>query len=211
MRRFIFAVVTLLVSAAPFASAENPPVVRRNGRYVVQWKDDRAQVVLGLRYADSLIGGPWLMIETHIAATSNDPIRIDREDIALVVPGGIRVPLASQKAVSEGLGDTKKMFVEASIRRDPLEGYFVGPQRQERLGFFSPPNERIVYDQVTVDRNTISSGQLLFRAPEGKFPPGRYVLEIFSKEIDVKLPFVLPADEPSDKGKKGKDDKSVPW
>ena len=209
MRRIVGAVLALGISAAavPLLAEENGEVTQK-GQYVMQWKDPKTQVVIGLRFANSRFPSPWLMIEANIAATGNTPIRIDREDVNLVVPGGTRINLASQKAFAESGPNANRLFEEAAITRDPLEGYFVGPYRHTRLGFFAPPTEQIVFDQVTVDRNTIAQGYLMFHAPGDKFPAGRYVLEIYNKDVDVKLPFMLPAG----KAKPRKDgDKTVPW
>ena len=210
MRRFL--IPAMLLAVVPgFAAAQDSPDVKQVGRYVAQWKDDKIQVVVGTRHANAHLTRPWLMLETMISANGDKPIRIDREDIALVVPGGTRVQLASQKAVTEQIPDVRKMYTEAAITQDPMEGYFVGRTQKTRLGFFSPPTERIVYDQVTTDRTMIAQGYLFFRSPSGgSFPPGRYVLEVFNKDVDVKLPFMLTGDKkPPKEGEKG--DKTVPW
>lgn len=208
MLRSLLAGAAVVVAVAAPAVAQD--AVSQKGRHVVQWKDEKVQVVIGTRFASSRFPSTWLMIEAHVAAAGNPPIEIFREDVALVVPGGTRVQLASQKAMAEGIRDVRMWFQEAAIKRDPIEAYFVGPTRQERLAYFAAPTEQIVFDQVTVDRNTIASGFLFFRAPGDEFPPGRYVLEIFNKQVDVKLPFVLPAGASRPAGK-DKDDKTVPW
>jgi hypothetical protein len=74
---------------------------------------------------------------------------------------------------------------------------------KKRIGFFAVPGEEITLDQFTVDRYRIGEGLLFFHAPDNgpSFPPGRYKLEISNKDVDVKLPFELPAPDWSKKGK----------
>jgi hypothetical protein len=208
MRRILTAGFAVSLAAAGAARAQKAPEIKQNGQYVMQWKDDKIQVVIGLRFASTRFPSKWLMIETDVSATGDKPIRIDREDVNLVVPGGTRINLASQKALTEGLPEVRRDYQEAAITRDPLDGYFVSPSRAEKLGFFAPPTTDITYEQVTVDRTTLAQGYLFFHAPGDKFPPGRYVLEIYNKDVDVKLPFTLPAGKTKPKGK---GDKTVPW
>jgi len=150
------------------------------------------------------------MLQVGVMGMGNKPIQIDREDIALVVPGGTRINLATQKALQEEAADVRRYFQEASIVQDPIEGYFVGSERVQRLGFFAPPTTRITYEQVTVDPSTLALGYLFFRAPADTFAEGRYTLEIFNKEVDVKLPLYLPASKAPKLGK-DKDGKTIPW
>jgi hypothetical protein len=212
MRRILITGIITVAGITGLAAAQESPNVRHPGKYIAEYKDDKVQVVLGLRYANTKFPSEWLLLQAAVSATGNKPIRIDREDVALVVPGGTRVQMASQKALAEGLPTARRDFQEADVKQDPIEGYFVGPSRQQRLGFFAVPTEQITYEQVTTDRSTIAEGYLFFRAPNEKLPPGRYVLEIFNKDVDVKLPFWLPADKtPPRERVKGDKDKTVPW
>ena len=206
------ATVIAIGGAVPVLAQETPEV-RQKGKFVMQWKDDKVQVVVGLRFANAHFPSKWLMIQTAITATGNKPIRIDREDVSLTGPGGMHVNLATQKAVQEGIPDIRRDYQEAAITQDPIEGYIVGPERYQRIGFFAPPTSRITYDQVTLDHSTVNVGYLFFQAPGDKFPPGRYALEIYNKDVDLKLPFSLPTtgSAPDKEKPREKGDKSVPW
>src|SRR5512143_563952 len=167
MRRILMgglAAAIAFTGAVPGLAQDKAPEVQQKGKFVMQYKDDKVQVVIGLRFANSRFPSKWLMIATGVTATGNTPIRIDREDVTLVVPGGTKINLATQKAVQEGLPDVRRDYQEASIIQDPIEGYFVGPERAQRIGFFAPPTSRITYEQVTVDRTTLSLGYLFFHA-----------------------------------------------
>ena len=75
--------------------------------------------------------------------------------------------------------------------RDPLGSYFPGRSREEQLGFFCVPGEGIVFNQVTVDRDTLAWGHLFFESPKGRFEPGIYTLVMENKVAHVRLPLAL--------------------
>ena len=195
----------LLVASEPLAASEP---VRILGKYAVQYKDTVVHLALSHRYSSNRPGG-WLVLEAGLTAAGNTPVEVTREDVTLVMPGGTELPLPSQKLMADDLRDARRVFQEASLMADPLEGYFPVHTRLERIAFFAVPNEQIVFDQVTVDRQTLAMGYLFFKAPEGAFPEGRYRLRVFNKWVDAELPFHIP-EEPSKKKSKG-DDKTVPW
>jgi hypothetical protein len=78
--------------------------------------------------------------------------------------------------------------------RDPLGGYFPGRIREERLGFFAVPGEQIVFDRVTVNRDTLAWGDLFFESPKERFEPGIYTLVMENKLARVRLPLALGID-----------------
>ena len=185
-------------------------VVTRKGRTVIQLKNDAVQVVIGYRYASRHMGARWTFFETLLSATNGKPIEIAREDIQLISPMGT-IPLASQKKMSEGIPDVRRMLTEAAVSRDPLDGYFPGRPRRNSIAFFTVPGEGIVFDRVTVDRQTLAGGDLFFESPTGVFAPGKYELQIRNKAVDVKVPFNLPADDEPLGRRKDQNDKAVPW
>jgi hypothetical protein len=209
MRRpALIALLASFLATLAVAQETGKDPVKRLGKTVVQYKDDKVQVVLGYRHANAHMDREWMLLDVCMSAIQSSPIEVAREDISLVVPGGGKINLASQKAVVTGLKDLNQTFREASITTDPLQGYFVGPVRQQGLAFFAPVDGGIVYDRVSVDRTILAEGYLFFHAPEGGFPKGRFALDIYNKWVDVELPFHLPADEAAERKK---DDKTVPW
>jgi hypothetical protein len=167
------------------------PNVKKMGRTVSRYKDDVLQVVVGYKHAHYHLDSRWILLETCISATGGQPVEIYREDVALLGPDGTRMPMPSQKKMAQGIPDLSRMLNQARVVRDPLGGYFPGRIREERLGFFCVPGEGIVFNQVTVDHETLAWGHLFFESPNGRFEPGIYTLVMENKAVHVRLPLAL--------------------
>lgn len=203
--------LALLASfAVPWtAAATTDDPVARKGRWVTQYRDEKVKVVVGYRHASNHMAAPWIFLDTWISAEGTDPIRIGREDVWLEGPGGLRLNLPSQRKMAEGIPDYRRLMYEASVSRDPIEGYFPAVTNVERLAFFAPPTQQLVFDEVSVNQRMVAAGDLFFESPTGMFAPGKYTLVIANKWVDVRLPFELPA--PALEKDAKKDSKTVPW
>lgn len=182
----------------------------RKGKTVVQYRDESLQVNIGYRYASTHLDSRWIFLDAYLSSTGNKPVEIDREDVQLVTPNGT-LPLPTQKRLGAGNRQIRRDLNEAAISRDPLDGYFPGRTRRENLAFFTVPGEGIVFDRVTVNREILAAGDLWFESPTGFFAPGRYELRIRNKQVDVRVPFTLPADDEPLGRRKDQNDKTVPW
>jgi hypothetical protein len=167
------------------------PNVKKLGRTVSRYKDDVLQIVIGYKHAQHHLESRWILLETCISATRGPAVEIFREDVALIAPDGTRMPMPSQRRMAEGNPDLRRMLLQARVIRDPLGGYFPACFREERLGFFAVPGEAIVFDQVTVDRDTLAWGDLFFESPKGRFEAGIYTLVVENKSVHVRLPLAL--------------------
>lgn len=200
-----------LVAFGPVSgAAAAEPEVRRLGKTLVQHKDEVAKVVVSTKFANTQLDKAWIFFDARFSAEGGEPVRVGREDISLVVPGGTRLNMPSQRALADEVKDMRFLMKKADISREPLDDYFPGRERFEQISFFVVPGERIVFDEFTVSRETLAGGVLFFKTPMGTWEPGRYSLEIRNKWINASLPFDLPA-SPFDKDSKKKDPKSVPW
>jgi hypothetical protein len=184
-----FAAVTG-VRAADLESAN----VKKLGRTVARFRDDTLQVVVGYKHAQRHLDSKWILLQTCLSASGNQPVEIFREDVTLVLPDGTQLPMPSQKRMAVGIPDLRRMLNEARVVRDPLGGYFPGRTREERLGFFAVPGEQIVFDRVTVNHDTLAWGDLFFESPTGRFAPGVYTLLMENKVAHVRLPLALGID-----------------
>lgn len=206
-------VATLLACAVLTGTAAAEPTaarLKRLGKTVVQQQDETVKAVLSWRYANQTFEKePWLLLELALAAEGK-PVNLHREDVALIAPGGERIPLPSQKRLAEGFKDVRWALQKASVARDPVADYFSRPTLLEPLRFFAVPSEGIVRDEVAGGPTYLIQGDLFFEAPAGVWKPGAYTLVIRNKTMAVELPFHLPADEVR-KEKKGPDGKTVPW
>ena len=185
------AAALLLFSVAGVHAGLDSPNVKKLGRTVSRYRDDILQVVVGYRHAQYHLESRWILLETCISATGSQPVEIYREDVALFGPDGTRMPMPSQKKMAQGIPNLSHMLFQARVVRDPLGGYFPGRSREERLGFFAVPGEGIVFDQVTVDRDTLAWGHLFFESPKGRFESGIHTLVIENKVSHVRLPLAL--------------------
>lgn len=186
-----FSALAVLLPAGARAVELESARVKKMGRTVARFRDDTLQVVVGYKHAQLHLDNRWILLQTCLSASSNQPVEIFREDVTLVLPDGTRVSLPSQKRMAMGLPDLRRMLNQARVMRDPLEGYFPGRTREERLGFFAVPGEQIVFDRVTVNHDTLAWGDLFFESPTGRFEPGIYTLVMENKIAHVRLPLAL--------------------
>ena len=172
------------------------PNVKKLGRTVARYRDDVLQVVVGYKHAQLHLDSRWILLETCLSATSGQPVEIFREDVALLAPDGTRIPMPSQKKMAQGIRDLRRMLNQSRVMRHPLDGYFLGRSREERLGFFAVPGEAIVFDRVTVDHETVAWGDLFFESPKDRFEPGIYTLVVENRLAHVRLPIALGIEGP---------------
>lgn len=194
--RLATAALALFGVAALRANDLESRYVKKLGRTVARYRDDVLQVVVGYKHAQLHLDSRWILLETCLSATSGQPVEIFREDVALLAPDGTRIPMPSQKKMAQGIRDLRRMLNESRVMRDPLDGYFLGRGREERLGFFAVPGEAIVFDRVTVDHDTLAWGNLFFEAPGERFEPGIYTLVVENKLAHVRLPLALGIEGP---------------
>ena len=178
------------------ADVDAGPNVTRLGRTVMRWRDDAVQVVVGYRHAQTHLDRKWILLDTGLTVWKGKPVEVFREDVWLVTPDGKRLPMPSQRRMAEGIPDLRRMLNEAKVQRDPLNGYFPGAVREERLGFFAIPGEDIVFDKVAFNSQTLASGDIYFESPREKWEPGIYTLVIENRDVHVRLPLTLGIDVP---------------
>ncbi len=212
--RRVLSALALLALTAPVVNARATDAprdpVRRLGKTVMEFRNDAIQVVIGYKYASANLKSKWIFLDTYVSVPSGKPVSVYREDISLVTPSG-PVWLPSQKKMAEGIPDLRRLLTIASVSRDPLLGYFPSATRQQRLGFFTIPGEDIVFDRFVASHDTVTIGDLFFQAEKDTFEPGDYALIFTSKEVNMRLPFRLPADDVPKKKKTDPDSKTVPW
>jgi hypothetical protein len=195
--RFVLAgLAALLLSTPGYADVDGGPNVTRLGKTVMRWRDDSVQVVVGYRHAQAHLDRKWILLDVGLTVWSGKPVEIFREDVWLVMPDGRRLPMPSQRRMAEGIPDLRRMLNEAKVQRDPLNGYFPGAVREERLGFFAVPGEDIVFDKVAVNSRTLASGDVYFESPNATWAPGIYTLVVENRDVHVRLPLTLGIDVP---------------
>lgn len=188
--------LTLLPRVAPAADAEPAsfPSVDHPGRNVVRYDDGKLRIVVGYRHAAENHGRRWIGFDLG-ASGPGGQVMIHREHLSLVGPDGTRVPLATQRELATELRPFERIRTEMNVAGDPIDGYFSGPQRRDPIEFFKDPSgPGVVLDQFAVDQMTYALGRIWFRSPTEGFAAGLWVLEIRSRELDVRIPIELVTD-----------------
>jgi len=177
----------LLLSAAA-ARAVDSPNMKRLGKTIAQFKDDTVQMAVSWKYPQLHPEERWTFFETWIKPAGNKPLNINREDVSLFLPDGTRLNLPSQKKLTEGLPDIRRVLAIGEVSREPMEGYFRARDRVVRFGFQEVPGTLLTFDFRGLGPRDAGYGDLFFENPKGKWEKGIYTLSIQNKEIDVKVP-----------------------
>ena len=185
--------------------------MKRLGKTVVQHKDANVKAVLSWRYANQTFEKePWLLLELAFAAEGQARQPEPRGRLA---PDARRASASRCRARSgspRGSGTSAGSCRRPSVARDPVAGYFPQPEARAAAPVLRDPGRA---DRPGRDRGRAHDahpGDLFFEAPTGVWKPGRYTLVLKNKEMDVELPFTLPADDPK-KDAKEEDGKTVTW
>ncbi|MFI5181667.1 MAG: hypothetical protein ACHQPI_09770 [Thermoanaerobaculia bacterium] len=173
------------------SSAVDAPNVKRLGKTIGQYKDDVIQVAVSWRYAQINPKERWTFFETWMMPAGNNGLDINREDIALYLPDGTRIPLPSQKTLTEGLPDIRRVETIGDVTREPMEGYFTSRNGLLRLGFHEIPGTAITFDSRGIPSRWATYGDLFFPNPTGKWEKGIYTFTVKNKQVDVKIPMPI--------------------
>ena len=175
-----------------FAATEDGFEVSRMGKTVTQYRDSLVRAVISTKYADAHRDRAWTVVEIGVEAETGKPVVIAREDVSLVARDGTVIRLPSQKAMAEGLPDVRNVLQTAHVYTDPVGGYLPFASRERRLRFFTIPGEGIVLDEEVILNAESGRGWLFFRSPTGSWS-GEYQLVIRNRDLNVRIPFLLPA------------------
>jgi len=183
--------VMVAVTSCSSAVPTETPGVERLGQYILRQKGAEAEVVLAYKYAALNLGNEWLLLELALSSPPGKTARIDREDIWVRTPDGVRVPAASQKAFGEAFAGIRNQISQANVVREPMD-YFPPNRQPCSLQLFVAPGEGVSFDQVTVNDRRACQGRLFFYIPGG-VQPGRYVLGMDLEEDEIRVPFTMEA------------------
>ena len=192
------AVLLAFAAGASAAAAEGP---ERVGRTIVRVdRGDAMAVVSWHDMADYCRESRWIYLDT-VVAPSKGPIPLRRGAIALVLPDGSRVPLATAEryqATAEERRRPRHQTRAGAEKRDPLEGlYRKEPQSTTGTGrawvcpsFWSKGLDGSIPEEISPEAWKPFRGKLWFESPAGAWPDGSYVLDLGVPGLE--LPFPLP-------------------
>lgn len=183
-RRVVLAVATALVSATALLAQGQ---VREQGRAIVEYRSPAVNAAAAYEYSQRNHAGAWLLIE--FAVQAKERIAFHRGQIHLLTPDERRIPLATQEQFLEDHEVLNRLLQNAVIWRRPLAPYFRTPL-QPTIRFFSYPG-RIVHDSAISNQDEVASGDLFFKAPDGRWPAGTYRLVLDHEQARAELPIRL--------------------
>lgn len=187
-RTGVFAVgVAALFATAAVADAAPTSRLTQVGATAILYRGPQIRVVVSDRFARYNPEGGWLLIDTAMTATA-EPIEIPRSAIAVRTPGGVVVPLATQREFEKHYSELASANARANVSREPL-GYLI-PQRYRQLRLFAPHGIGIVWPSAWLDSFHNSYGRLYFQIPGG-LRRGQYELLIRLPENEVVIPFTV--------------------
>jgi hypothetical protein len=164
--------------------------VKKVGRALAEFKDDSVQVVAAYYYSQRNHDSPWLLIE--LGALAQQPARIDRKDIDLVMPGGRVVPLATQERWGSQIQRNKQFMQQVEPTRHQVASYFKPTNGASGFRFFTQPGGNgTVLDFVEIPQDHVALGDLLFEAPTRIWEKGTYALVVRYDGKEAVLPIEL--------------------
>ena len=164
------------------------PGVERVGATALRYAGPEVEAVLSTRAAAGQSGEEWLFLDVAITGAGHTGVEVRRERVALRVPGGEVIPLATQKEFNEAYPHLAAALARADVAAEPLDYFPV--RRSKRLDFLVAPGSGLTFDSVWVSDLEVAIGRLCFAVPGG-VQAGPYELRIDLRESKVRIPFRL--------------------
>jgi hypothetical protein len=190
-RMLIASLITLATYSLAAQKEWSFPHTRPNGRATPEYDHD-LHIVVNYDYAQRNHKTKWLLLD--LALASKQSFILHRKDVTLLTPDDRHLPVALQEELLEDSAGITLVLQNARIWRRDLRPYFSqrdGGVPNEPIRFQAFPLGRTVSDEVTVDRDHVTGGQLLFRTPQGRWDAGTYRLEVNTDAGLAALPIRL--------------------
>ena len=179
-----------MLGATLAVSAQNAPgKIKQYGRATVEYRSDDVAAVANYDYSQKNHQGPWLLVGFAVQGKKG-PIVIKREELTLRTPGERTIPVATQQLFLQDSTLLTPLLQNASIWSRSLDDYFPSRPAQRTVTFFAKPGG-IVHDSVMTHPDEVATGDLLFKAPDGKWTEGNYRLVLNSEKARAELPIML--------------------
>ena len=192
MFRAIAILVLASVAAGATATAQKEqsfPHTKKSGRATSEYRHQGFHVVINYDYSQRNHRGNWLLVDIAMASTNR--FVLHRDNISISTPDGRTVKLATQENVTADGPGLTSLTQNSKIHRQNLDGYFSQRSARENLLFFTFPFERTISSEAIVDNDRVTTGALLFKSPEGRWPEGTYRLAIENEKASAALPIAL--------------------
>lgn len=191
-RMLVASLITLATCSLAAQKERSLPHTRPNGRATPEYDHNDLHIVVNYDYAQRNHKTKWLLLDLAIA--SKQSFILHRKDVTLLTPDDRHLPVALQEELLEDSAGITLVLQNARIWRRDLTSYFSqrdGGVPNEQIRFQAFPLGRTVSDGVTVNRDHVTGGQLLFRTPRGSWDAGTYRLEVNTDAGLAALPINL--------------------
>ena len=198
MRTPCLALAVLLAGAllaggtrAQDASLDEPDPVNRVDRDTVEYQDDRVHVVAKHYYFQGAHDPRWLLIDVGVDVTSGGALTIARDDIFIVLPDGVELPLASQREYRRARAELLPMRLALHMHLDTVGDHFPGGGCGDQNFWFFVDRG---IGRTLVDASPVFGaclrGDLFFASPTGAWNSGIHTL-VIDGDTNVRLPIEI--------------------
>ena len=172
------------------ASIDEPDRVNRVDRDTVEYRDDRVHVVAKHYYFQGAHDPRWLLIDVGVDVISGGALTIARDDISIVLPNGVELPLTSQREYRRARAELLPMRLGLRTHPNMVGDQFPGGTcGHQNLWFFVDSG----IGRTVVDTSPMSGclrGDLFFASPTGTWDSGAYTL-VIGGDTNVRLPIEI--------------------
>ena len=194
MTRLVPVVVLLAgvaVTAAQRGADDNAfPHTKPNGRATVEYKDEKVQAVAIYDYSQRNHDTDWLLVQVGVALSERGAVK--RDSFSVTMPGGRKVPLATQEQFLADSAKITKLRQNARIFQREVIGYFPKSADGEFLRWFALPGEGTVRNPAVIpSEHGVVIGDLYFKSPTLRWDDGTYRLVFDNENGHAELPIRL--------------------
>ena len=188
-------VVVLLASVAVTAAQRGAddnafPHTKPNGRATVEYKDEKVQAVAIYDYSQRNHDTDWLLVQIGVALSERGAVK--RDSFSVTMPGGRKVPLATQEQFLADSAKITKLRQNARIFQREVLGYFPKSADGEFLRWFALPGEGTVRNPAVIpSEHGVVIGDLYFKSPTLRWDDGTYRLVFDNENGHAELPIRL--------------------
>jgi len=194
MTRLVPVVVLLAgvaVTSAQRGADDNAfPHTKPNGRATVEYRDERVQAVAIYDYSQRNHDTDWLLVQIGVALSERGAVK--RDSFSVTMPGGRKVPLATQEQFLADSAKITKLRQNARIFQREVLGYFPKSADGEFLRWFALPGEGTVRNPAVIpSEHGVVIGDLYFKSPTLRWDDGTYRLVFDNENGHAELPIRL--------------------
>jgi hypothetical protein len=160
------------------------------GRATVRYEDAQVHAVAIYDYSQHNHNQAWLLVQFGVALYERAAVR--RESFHIIMPGGRRVPLASQQQFLADAARIRQLRQNARIFHRDLLSYFPKSAPGDFMRWVALPGEGLVREPVVIPaEHDVAFGDLYFKSPTLSWETGIHRLVFDHVKGRAELPLLL--------------------